>query len=608
MRRALIAAALLLGVAVAFAVVRGGAARAASHAGTRITPLDRQATKRYVDAQYAYERAWQASVPAVKAGVQALQRQLEGECGGVASGSLESGGSQFEPGGGGLSARERGEANRRESERVELTDEASFAVYEAMLAPIREAAARLAHTLTSLRWSDAAITQAQHAEAKEIEWALAEPAPNVCADVRSWVSSGYTGLTQATKTLVKEAMAVSSARFSAARQAGEASVGSFENAHEKRITKKVKRIQAERRTIDVNARERLEAALGLISEEEAREIELGPPRESVAIEKGRTIAGGRFTIRALPGKSSSESGSKCPFGLQAEETLSGPHGRRSGWTQRCVSPSRRERPTVDCTEGVLTITAILPGDVRSVRLVLSNGRKVASPAAIVPKRLGGPAGFYYQALRGPTPYPVSIVEVAEGGKALRTVKLPARTHCERRPATKYPKGGIRKIATGKVPHGPKFAFTGEREPHHHTLSIAIEVAINGVARAGYTPLYGAAPGGEYLSVPEGGAPHRKPFASAVFSFCRPHEYAIVYGVVRDVKDQVLARSEGHLVRLREVRIPKSLQVPGRFAYAALKRVPRQLLLRSPSGKTVVVRRLGRRSRHARELCEGEAGG
>ncbi len=54
-----------------------------------------------------------------------------------------------------------------------------------------------------------------------------------------------------------------------------------------------------------------------------------------------------------------------------------------------------------------------------MRLRLSNGRRITSRVAFVPASFGGPAGFYYQSVRGPTPFPVSLTEFEAGGKVVR---------------------------------------------------------------------------------------------------------------------------------------------------------------------------------------------
>jgi len=90
--------------------------------------------------------------------------------------------------------------------------------------------------------------------------------------------------------------------------------------------------------------------------------------------------------------------------------------------------------------------------------------------------------------------------------------------------------------------------------------------------------------------------------------CQPHEYAILYGVLKAPTDTVLARSSGSLQPLQRVRIPASLHVRGVLAYIALPALPSEVLVRTPTGKTVLTENLANRAREAKETCEGEAEG
>jgi hypothetical protein len=88
--------------------------------------------------------------------------------------------------------------------------------------------------------------------------------------------------------------------------------------------------------------------------------------------------------------------------------------------------------------------------------------------------------------------------------------------------------------------------------------------------------------------------------------CQPHEYAILYGILKVPTDTVLARSSGTLQPLRQVRIPASLHAHGVIAYIALPAVPSELLVRTHTGKTIFTEKLAGRALTAKETCEGEA--
>ena len=57
-----------------------------------------------------------------------------------------------------------------------------------------------------------------------------------------------------------------------------------------------------------------------------------------------------------------------------------------------------------------------------------------------------------------------------------------------------------------------------------------------------------------------------------------------------------------------MRIPASLHVHEVLAYIALPALPSEVLVRTPTGKTVLTENLAHRAREAKETCEGEAEG
>jgi hypothetical protein len=211
--------------------------------------------------------------------------------------------------------------------------------------------------------------------------------------------------------------------------------------------------------------------------------------------------------------------------------------------------------------------------------------------------------FYYQVVRGPSPVPVALIELDAHGRMLRTVRLPRTARCAR-PSLKLLPGGIRTIARGSLPQGPSFSIIGERDSLMGKIHFDLRVEVAAGAEVGDL-IRGAS------SIVVGG--HLKPKPSPPFALkmrtgCQPHEYAILYGVLKAPTDTVLARSSGSLQPLRRVRIPASLHVHGVLAYIALPAVPNELLVRTPTGKTIFTEKLAGRALTAKETCEGEAEG
>ena len=461
------------------------------------------------------------------------------------------------------------------------------------------------------------MTVLECSSAAELEWELRSAPPNVCADTKAWVASGYNTLSPATKELTGELEAVISPVFDVLREL----VANFpdptdplwasEGPHEKALAQKTEMLERAANSAHKDLAAGLERTFGVAQSEirtEAEEAPVGPTKGSVEIGHGTTVAAGDYTVWLEPKPGSSPQAPRCPLSIEVLETraesteVSEIDG--TGVNEVCLSRSNPRAPSVQCLDaGLLTIEAQTLPRARTVRLNLSDGQQISSRVAIIPAKLGGPAGFYYQVVRDPSPIPVTLTEVDAHGNVLRTIKLPRTARCARESPKRLP-GGNRTIAHGSLPQGPSFSIIGERysfmsEAH---FSLRVEVAAGAEAN-------GLISGASSIVV----ARHLKPkpsppFALKIGAGCRPHEYAILYGVLKARTDTVLVRSSGSFRSLRHVRIPASLHVHGVLVYIALPAVPSELLVRTPNGKTVFTEKLADRARNARETCEGEAEG
>jgi len=98
--------------------------------------------------------------------------------------------------------------------------------------------------------------------------------------------------------------------------------------------------------------------------------------------------------------------------------------------------------------------------------------------AFVPARLGGPTGFYYQVVRGPSPIPVSLTELDAHGKPLRVFKLHRFVGCTKH-LLKFLPGGIRTLVRDRVPQGPTFSIVGEAYRFFGHIHFALQVDAEG---------------------------------------------------------------------------------------------------------------------------------
>ena len=153
-------------------------------------------------------------------------------------------------------------------------------------------------------------------------------------------------------------------------------------------------------------------------------------------------------------------------------------------------------------------------------------------------------------------------------------------------------GGLRPLVHGRAPQGQGFAIIAQHyrfEGHDHfALSVTTSDGSGG------------------SESPSGRRPRL--FSSAVWTSCQPHEYAIVYGLLKAPGDTVFARISGKLQPLRRVAIPASFRAGGVLVYVAAARVPTELIVRTSSGRTLLTESLSWRVRDEAELCEGESEG
>jgi hypothetical protein len=479
----------------------------------------------------------------------------------------------------------------------------------------RQARLTEANTIRSLRWSSAAVTEFEHAIAGSLEPAPAQP--DVCGDMRAWVRSGYRTLSAGSKTFAHELdLGLHERSLFRVLRAAETLASSdpllpYEGPAEKALAARLAAVELKlvpftKRILAIDRSAQL--ALGVISQAEAEERE-HPHKGSVEIGHGRAAAGASYMIWVEPKRSQPRPlEPHCQINLNVEEHESERGGAgivlTSGGSTQCLSRTHPQAPSVMCGDGLLTIEAQTPPQARSARLRLSNGRQITSPVAIVPASLGGPVGFYYQVVRGPSPIPLSLAEIDPAGKVLRTVKLPRTERCVKhhyKPAPTY----VRTVAHAVLPAVGSFVIVGEREEREYSEARFTAEAEDeggfGFGAGGILSAGGALPD-------RFGVPRTSPFKRQMEKGCQPHEYAIVFGVLSAPRDTVLVRSAGSLMPLHRARIPGILRVHGVLAYIVLPAVPTEVIVRAPSGKTLSIERLAPEAREEKEFCEGEAEG
>lgn len=589
--------------------------------GKRIDAGDRDATYAYLRAIYDYQTAEAANAPASTAAFQALGERLSQECPGVMKSAPQERSPAFGPEGPETappSARRQGEEKRVEKQRDAMMRELSFALFSAERAPNRTAEIAFASALHSLHWRDQALTSSVHLAAAELEaeWKI-EP-PDVCPDMQAWAASGFKALSPATKAFLRAQEAAYAPALRQAEQrmgnpfAEGESLSRYEGPREKALVRKINALRRRRVGATeglLGVEERVHAALGIV--EAHIEPPAGPPKDSVVIAHGKTAVGSHYTIRLTPKQSHSRPGgggllerscSGASVSVETRQKVDTGLGEivvENGSEGNCLERSHPEPVTVRCNGGLLEVEGQTRPRARTVRLRLSNGRAIVSRVAVIPAHMGGPVGVYYQTVRGPSPIPVSLIELDAHGKALHTIELNRVHECTAIPIHYLP-GGIRTLVHSNVPGGPRFSILAKHyrsEGHlYFKLSLQLEDRLEGNGNSAAT----------FGETSERGKP--QPFDWQMNEGCNPHEYTIVFGVLKAPPDTVLALIGGTWQTLHKVRIPASFHAGGQLAYIALASAPTELVVRGPSGKTVFKEDMSQSAHETAERCAGEAEG
>jgi hypothetical protein len=159
----------------------------------RVTRGDAAATHAYLRARIDLRGVAMATQPGALKAIGALAAQVNAECPGVLAGAPP---------------HVKGEkTNESEDEISQELLSATFGAGEHVEHP---AYARFQKTVWSLRWSNHKLTRLLHSLAIEQAKQSAIPAPQLCADMRFWVASGYTAVSAGTKRFLHQMRVVSS--------------------------------------------------------------------------------------------------------------------------------------------------------------------------------------------------------------------------------------------------------------------------------------------------------------------------------------------------------------------------------------------------------------
>jgi hypothetical protein len=563
---------------VGAALVLASAALCGSVPVAAASSSDAQSTHTYLIARYKLVAALLHDAAAARGAESAAAAQIARECPGVVSGMPPEPSLKLFPA---PPPRVRGENARLSQQKQTIEEELGAAVGRPGGNLYRPAEEAYAAEVRQLSWSSPAIALALQATTTAELQALSAPAPPFCADARAWAQSGYRALSAASRGFE----AWRAARRHSERR--EASLGTllkpYENASDRALIRKTDEVE-DKLLAGVVAAVRTISSLARI---------VGFPRVGAkepmqtTVGHGRTAAGTRFQVSTgsgLFGAGGCHRSAAVSYSRPgAPEVLieGGPNN------PICLSPPRYRHPALFCEVGIETIQTAAPASVRSVRLVLADGRTIESRVVRVPRRDGGPAGIYAQEIRGSTSHAVSIVELNAGGGVVLTVGLP-RYRCvkPRKEPEELPTGT--ELASGRTPEGETFTITA----------------------------FGSFNGEPFLSVDTGADPEpneptiglgaSKTFPWSLSIGCTPHPYAILYGILAPPGKSVVAQTPQGAVALNVVPVEPRVHAKGPLVYGVFSALPSELTVLGANGSTVYTENLQAKATEAAQFCEGYA--
>ncbi len=557
------------------------------------SPADTPATHTLLQARYELDVAFVHNLPASQAGSAKLAARIGRECHAALAREPTEGGLLPLPGAPVPTPRAIGERARGEHQRLTIDEEIGRALGDANAAPNRAAIEAYVAAAAPLSWSDARIAPLVRADATRLQESVRLAPPDVCADIKAWAQSGYRILSPASRA------------FQSTRGAREEQVNSqssldallkpFEGAAELAILRRTSAVHKRLASMPVQSFrvfQRLAHALG-VPENPSQERRRAP-----TLGHGTTNAGETFTIHHETAKGSLAP--SCRHAVSVELTEETPKGGAivEGSSESgpvCLSTGGDKLAASSCSGNVASITVAVPASVRTVRLRLSDGSAIGSAVVRIPRKDGGPAGVYVQAVRGYARQPVSLTELDANGQVVREMKLRG-ARCKRESHRHPTPPTFVDLVKGVAPGGQPFTIQGVLVEFgtHRDFSVTAGVGTEGGGEEG--------PG----DVAVGGSGAKKAFPWSRIKGCPPRPFALLYGILEAPGDSVLVRTPEGLVPLTKLALAANLRAGGPLVYGAFSSFPSELIVRRVDGSTLYSESLAAKAKEDAEFCEGLA--
>jgi hypothetical protein len=554
-------------------------------AGIAATSADTAATYALLQARYRLDEAILQNAPASGSDGSTLTERLGQECDGVLAGAPREEPDPLSEGSATETRRAEGERQRSELQLQTIQEELALSYAAAIYQPDRAATEAFAAQVTPLIWSNSRIAPLVSRDVRDLEEDLSPPVTDVCADMKAWAQSGYHTLSAASR----EFAAARKARIEATGPSGslDSLLKPYEGPIERRLLQRTQTLATRLRTTltgPLRELSRLQRALGVPEgpfEESKREPVLG---------RGATEAGGSFVVRRETAQEQFVSQCKHAVSIEITERSKGSRDfSESSDTSVCLGGRAGQQASGECSDEVQSITSAVPSSVRTARLLLSNGRTITSRVVRIPRRDGGPRGVYVQAVRGYSPYPISLTELDAKGEVVGVVQL-TLLRCHPEPPEKRPTFVM--LAEGATPEGAPFSIQGiafQSGRGHASFNLELDAGLSGRGQA--IEVANTKP---------------KTFSWSLGMECPPHEFAIVYGILSAPGDSVLARTSAGLVPLTKVAIAADLHSEGPLVYGVFSTLPSELVVLGSDGSTLYTESLAAKAKEEAEFCAGYA--
>jgi hypothetical protein len=542
------------------APVNAAARSAASDAAT-IAPADATATRTYLEAVYQLEHAAVNDVPAVSAAETSFVTRLGNECGGVLAGEpkdeLRIRLAHPE------TPRAKGERERTELQAETINQELSAALESVHDQQERAAVEVYGAAVAPLTWTNPRIAPLVEFDANALRELLAPGLASVCADTRAWAQSGYHVLSSASREFA------SAVKASSERPRATGSVGTllkpYEDARDRQLIAETKALHSRLVPAAVaSARlfSGLQRALGL------PESSFEEQQQEPVLAHGATRAGSTFVVRRETQHESLAGRCADPVSVQFTERREGSDGSSGYGGSVCLSNGSDARASITCGGGVESLTASVSPSVRTVRLQLSNGRLLSSRVLRVAHK-SGVRGIYVEAIRGYSPYPVSLVELDRHG---RTVMVQRLVNARCMPQSSPIGPTFVSLVNGTAPGGEPFTIEGTLV-HFGDRQTSFSVSAGGRLHEN-----------DESGIQLGG--NAKAFQWSLGGECPPSEFVVIDGILSAPGDSVLARTPSGVVPLVKLALAPDLHSKGPLVYGVFATTPSELIIRRSDGSTL----------------------